>query len=794
MFGAVASAWLTLAAAAHAAPAVTATRVERPPTIDGKLDDPAWQRAQPVGRFVQRAPSEGRPPSQRTELRVVYDQGAVYFGLRMWDARPELIRRGLGRRDQEGDTDRVVVFIDPVRSGKRGYYFKINASGILGDGLIFQETSFDGSWDGVWSGMARVDRLGWTAELRIPLNSIAFQDLDQQQWGLYVERYVQRVKEVSCWPAMPKSSITFVSRFGRLGPLAQLKRGAALRVLPYVSGEFQLGRPASTTRPDDIFRPGGGLDLRYSFSNGAAFSAAFNPDFGQVEEDPAVVNLSPNEVFWAEKRPFFVEGASLYGTPIRLLHTRRIGARPGEPDASDDGEVTELDPQARIAGAAKLSGDLGAASYGLLSAFVLPSYAEERLASGGLQQLTATPGRNYSAGRLLLRPARSASVGLLFTSMTHLEQWSRDDAYAAGVDWDLRADNGWQTRGQLSAAASDDGSGYGLMLTAGQLGAPRWRYWFDVEAFSPDYQINDVGYQWRNNMVRLRTHAQHRLPSPWRALRELHVTLIGQYGFNHQRPELYFDRRAEVQTWFQFSNFWELWTGGGVRFAVLDDRETRGALPYRRPLEGYCWIGGKTRSTRRVWGEVTLVFASEGQSLYYYAEAILNAALWDRLTLSLLGKYIHRADQPRWLETVHSRGRQRVIFGDMDQDELDLRLSGTLGINRLLTFQVFTQLLYSVGNYTRYRELLPLDDGTGLLGPSTRDSDADFAGLTVQTNAVLRLDLGAGAAAYLVYKLTGSLSRSGRPVAFELGGDLTDLLDQAQLHQLLLKVSYGWDL
>jgi len=267
------------------------------------------------------------------------------------------------------------------------------------------------------------------------------------------------------------------------------------------------------------------------------------------------------------------------------------------------------------------------------------------------------------------------------------------------------------------------------------------------------------------------------------------------YGFNHTDPELAFARMVELGTFAQFTNHWEAWMGGGYRFAILDDRETRGGLPYPRQPEGFFWLGVKTNSTRQVYAETTFIFAQEEEATYYEVNGAIKAALWDRFNCTLYGKYSHGRGYPRWIETLEQGGRDRYIFGDLNMDQLDLRLTALLGITRVLTFQVFVQLLYSMGTYgDEYRELYPLDDGTGALGPTTYDSNADYASLTMQANAILRWDLGAGAAAYLVYKMAGSLDRSGRPIDFDLGPDLEDMLDEEQSHLLLLKLSYGWDI
>jgi len=767
--------------------------------VDGRLDDAAWAAARVERGFVQRNPREGEAPGAPSELRVLYDAGALYIGLRLLDPEPHRIRLGLGRRDAPPDSDRVRIYLDPVLSGDRGYWFQVNASGVLSDGVIYDENVVDSSWDGVWDARARVDEKGWTAEFRIPLSGIAYQDVDRQQWGMHVERYIQRTQEKNGWPAMPRTSVTFVSRFGRLTGLQGLKREASLRLLPYVAGELSLQQPAGSTRPDERFRPNAGLDLRYSFSGGSALSAAINPDFGQVEEDPAVVNLSPDETFFGEKRPFFLEGATLFRTPIRLLHTRRIGARPVAPDAAFGGEIEEVDPEARIIGAAKVIGHHGIVSYGVLDAVVLPSSAVERKPDGGKADRVAHRGGNHAAARVLLRPKRWASVGLLATGLTRFgsEEPGTDDtdAYSGGLDWDLRNDDGWRANGQLAVAGDEDGAGYALQLRAGLRGAPRWRYWLDVESFSPDFEINHLGFQWRTNMARFAASVQHRLPNPTGSLRELYVTLWGRYAFRHDAPKLSFDRRVEVNTWFMFNNLWELWCGGGHRFPVDDDRETRGGPAYPRPEETYVYLGGNTDSSKAVWLGGTSSFTMEGSSPYFRVDMTLTTALLDRLKLSLFVKYRRWWDRPRWVETADRQGRPGYLFGDLNRDAMEARLSGVLGVTRDLTVSLFGQLLYDVGRYSHYRELLPLDDGRVLLGQSASAPDADFSRLSMIINTVLRWDLSGGAAAYLVYKMSATLSRDGASaVSFDPGGDLEAMFDQDQSHLLLTKLSYGWDL
>ena len=781
---------LLLPRPATAAPSVAATLVAEPPTIDGRLHEGAWRLATPITEFVQRRPSSGAPPDQRSELRVLYMHDTIFIGVRMQDTQAGQIRRGLGSRDAPPDSDRVTIYIDPLRTGSRGYYFQINPSSVLADGTIYGETSLDGSWDGVWSGAATVDERGWSAELRVPLTSIAFRDEGVQSWGICVERYVQRTKETSIWPAIPKDSNTFVSRFAELRDLRELRRKASLRLQPYASLDLQLARAEGSLRRGQRARPDGGLDLRLAHGGELTLTATFNPDFGQVEEDPAVVNLGPTETYFSERRPFFSTDMEIFRTPILLLHTRRIGAPPTPPTALAGGTIVEVDPRARIAGAAKLTGEIGPASYGLLAALVLPTHAVERLPDGVDAERDATVGAHYGAGRLRLRLGTSSSLGLLLTAMTRL---SASDAYAGGLDWDLRATSGWQATGQLTGAVAEPGAGYGLYARAGQLGAPRWRAWIEAESFSPRYDINDVGYQWRNNMVQLRAFAQWRLVAPWRALRDANATLWGQYGFAHDRPSLSFERRTELYGWAQLRGLWELWAGSGVRFFTEDDLETRGGPAYGRPASVYGYVGGTTDSSRRLSTAGTALASWERGSVAVSLDDSVYLALKDRLTLTLYVRALLQRGGLRWVETADG-AREHVLFGDLSRDELELRLSGTLALHRLVTLTLFGQLLHSAGRYSRYEELFLLYDGRTTLDQTDLDPNADFARLSLIVNAALRWDLGDGTAAHLVYKLDGALSTSGRPAGFDLGGAVAELGLRRQTHLLLLKVSYGWNL
>ena len=768
-----------------------ARRTATAPKIDGRLGDLVWREANVVSRFRQRSPREGATPEQRSELRVLYDDRALYVALRLWDADATAIRRGLGRRDAPPDSDTVTVALDALSSGARGHYFRINASGVLSDGTIYQQTQVDSSWDGVWSGAAQVDGRGWTAELRIPFSTLTHRGTPDQSWGLYVERYVSRNGEVSSWPLIAKSSNVFVARFGRLEGLTGLGDQHGLRLSPYAATAVQLSRSAASLRPGETFVPNGGLDLRYRLGQQIVLHATVNPDFGQVEDDPAVVNLGPDEVFFAERRPFFVAGAELFRTPLLLLHTRRIGARPDAPEPDAEGaEIVELDPTARIIGATKLLGTSGRLSFGGLSAVVLPVLAQQRMAGGVRVEREAATARHYAAARARWRLGETSTVGLIATGLTPLSQPEEGDVYAAGLTWDLRATSGWQATGQIAGATADAGTGFAAKLVAGQRGAPRWRYWLEAETASSRFDINAIGFLWRNDLALLHASAERRLAAPWTIFREGGVGLTGRYGVVLARPELSFERRAELFAWARTTGLWGVWAGGGVQLSVDDDRETRGGLPYRRPLAAYGWLGGETSSARRIVLHGTINAGREAKAPWFDIRGGVRASLWRRVTLSLDTRGRIERGRPRWVETVAAPDGDLALFGALDRDEIELKLGGMLALHRRLTLQLFGQLLRSTGRYTRYEALAERADGQAALTPTDRDPAADFTSLRLIANAIVRWELGEGATAHLVYKMDGAVELGG---SLPLGDALSRVADQRQTHLLLLKLSYGFD-
>jgi hypothetical protein len=800
------------------AASVAAVRTPVAPVIDGALSEPEWQAASAPVAFVQRRPSPGDPPGDATELRILHREGAVYLGLRMSDRAPGERRVVLGRRDAVATSDSITVYIDPLRGGQQAYFFTVNAAGILTDGVVFNQIEVDRSWDGVWTGAAQIDERGWSAEIEIPLTTIPFQDRAQQSWGLYVERFVNRTQETSGWPAVPPGGNAFVSLFGDLTELRGLARPTSLRIQPYAATSVQV-RDGPGARPSSSsFEPNAGLDLLFSPAPRLQLVLAVNPDFGEVDQDPEVVNLGPQEIFREERRPFFTAGMGLFRTPtppaqgrFLFLNTRRIGA-PAPVAVPAPGQlIVEADEQRRILGALKVLGEAdGDTSYGAISVVEDSTRALETTFNPvsemtGVRERELSPTTHYGVARGVRRLGDGRSyVGLMATSVNRLgessvqvqpsgELTADTDAYVGVADWSLRDASGRQLAGFASASSSREGSGVAGFLQGGQLGFREWIYKAELELYTSDYNINDAGFSPRNDHMQAVARVDRQLIRPWGPFLSAFVALttIQQIGF--ASPDQVQRRFFRFNAGGTFRNNLALNTAVGYELPRVDELETRGGPLFPRPHGGFVQADLLTSTARPVWFIWSNQGDREGRAWRWRSQLTSAAALFDRWTVSLLTGWRGNRRDPLFVDTIRNQGPPQYVVGDLDFDELELRLNTTLGINRVLTLQIFGQLLRAVGHYRRFRDLVEQPDGDVEFEDSTFLGGRDFVRLTLSTNTVLRWDLGGGTAALLAYRAESLLDRSGDAAPFSVRESFDDLYGQGLAQRLLVKISYAWD-
>ncbi len=390
----------------------TATPVPSPPTIDGVLDEPFWAMIEPVTDFRQRDPVDGAPASEPTEVRIGYDENALYFGFVFHDSEPRLIRRSIlhrgGRIDKD---DRVIVALDTYHDRRNAYIFEIGALGTQDDALISDEsmTLADWNWDGVFTSETRITEDGWVLELEIPFTTIRFADEDEPTMGIAFMRSIRRKNESVFWPHIGqeyRSGISQVSRYATLDGLSGLRRGRYAEVKPFATaGTQRMAGDASFQQEADV-----GLDVKYALTSNLTFDLTWNTDFAQVESDNVQINLTRFDLFYPEKREFFLERAGLFqfGSPrdTEVFFSRRVGL------------------QGNIAGGGRLTGQAGPLSIGAMG-------LRTRRYSRDAVEL---PAAWTSVVRLRTDLRPRTTLGGIITSMDHENGWDR----TAGVDFSSR--------------------------------------------------------------------------------------------------------------------------------------------------------------------------------------------------------------------------------------------------------------------------------------------------------------------------------------------------------------------
>ncbi len=347
-------------------------------SMDGRLDEEAWERASIASGFTQGTPVEGIPAEEETEVRVLIGEDAIYVGARMFESDPSTIVGRLVRRDQDGTYDYVSVSLDPNRDRRTGYYFRVNAANVQVDQYYYDDQRMDRAWNAVWESEVHHDDLGWTAELRIPLSQIRYESGEEvQTWGVNFARKRMSSNETSYFSLRSRTREGFVSQFGTLENVRVPGPSRRIEIRPYAVSSLHTG----PSEPGDPFFDGSDMSARvgsdFRLGLGSAFSldATINPDFGQVEADPAVINLSAFETRFEERRPFFVEDAQVFdfglgltGRGNELFYSRRVGRAP-QGYAPFYASFSETPTDATILGAAKITGrTTGGLSFGALAA------------------------------------------------------------------------------------------------------------------------------------------------------------------------------------------------------------------------------------------------------------------------------------------------------------------------------------------------------------------------------------------------------------------------------------------
>lgn len=538
---------------------MSAVRTTRAPAIDGVLDEELWHQAVPATDFIQREPKPGAPSAQKTEVRIVYDDLAIYVGAVMHDVSADSVLRELGRRDTEGNTDLFGLVLDTYNDDLNAFGFFVTAAGVQIDAKYSAEGQ-DFNWNAVWENAVKVSDMGWVAEIKIPYSAIRFGQKQDQVWGVNFLRKIRRLRENSFWNRVDPAIQGFILQAGDLVGITDVKPPVRLSVTPYVSAYLENYPYNIEGRSNNTYSLRGGMDLKYGISDGFTLDMTLVPDFGQVQSDNQVLNLSPFEVRYDERRPFFLEGTELFNKG-GLFYSRRVGGRPmGYFNAAyglePGSEIVENPGETQLINATKVSGrtrqKLG---IGVFNATTAEMYAIIRDSTENISRVLTQPLTNYNV--IVFDQALKNNSFFDFINTNVMRDGSAYDANVTGTGFRLANKTNMYSAGARGVVSQKYFSGFespdlghAYMFDFGKSGGNfQWRVDGSVE--SDTYDPNDLGLLFNNNTIEGGLNLAYNIYSPFWKVNNLYSSVYVSYVRSYN-PDAFanFSVSGEMNTTF----------------------------------------------------------------------------------------------------------------------------------------------------------------------------------------------------------------------------------------------------
>ena len=791
-----------------ARPTITAARLDAAVTVDGKLDELVWQNGNAVTDFKQRDPHEGAAATLPTEVRVAYDDNAVYIGARMHDTAPDSILARLTRRDFSIPADRFGVYVDPYLDRRSGYYFLVNAAGTLFDGSLYNDGWEDPSWDGVWEGKARVDEKGWTCEMRIPYSQMRF--TSGERWGMNFRRVIQRRSEEDFVVYLPKKESGFVSRFPDLVGMSGIRPKSAIEVIPYATskGEYLVTDPGDPFNDGSRLTADGGVDVRMGVGSKLTLNATVNPDFGQVEIDPAVVNLSDVESFFQEKRPFFVENAQVFRfgnegadsywgfnwPEPTFFYSRRVGRGPqGDVPSA---EFTDAPLGTTILGAGKLTGKIAPTwNFGTMHAFTAREHA--RLYDTGFESESEIEPLTYYGVVRSQKEFKNRQQGLGFMANGAVRSFEDRDlrdqlnseSFFGGMDgwWFLDKNQTWVISGytvmshvrgnesrmtELQRSSTHyfqrpDVDHLGVDTTATSMTGFASRYWLNkqkgntfvnaaVGFLSPKFDVNDVGFMSYADLANYHVGGGYKWTEPTKYTKYQDVLGAVFSSFDFSGTRTWGGGYLAGSTEFQNNYSWSY--NAAYNPQSISARRTRGGpLMINKPgyqLGTYFDTDGKSKFFW--WLDTGMYMQPDIGSWNYWVNPGIELKPVSNVLLSVGplfervvedAQYVRQVEDPTAAETY---GR-RYVFAHLEQKTISATIRLNWAFTPRISLLTYLQPLISTGQYTSYKSLArPRSyEFDPVAQPAPPGDDFNFKSL--RGNAVFRWEYMPGSTLFLVW-------------------------------------------
>lgn len=763
-------------------------RVKKDIIINGLLDDEAWDLVEWQSGFKQSQPYDGNEPSQKTSFKILYDNNNIYVGIRAHDTHPDSIEIRMTRRD-DIDGDFAGIQFDSYFDLRTAFTFLVSAAGVKFDMIMTNDgQNEDMTWDPIWYVQTNIDAEGWTAEMRIPFSQLRFDKSGNQKWGLQVARMLFRNEEISIWQHIPQDAPGWVHLMGELHGLNDLEPKRQIELAPYTVGKAERfekteGNPFVTGKSRNIST---GIDGKIGVTNNLTLDFTVNPDFGQVEADPSEVNLTAYETFFEEKRPFFVEGKSIYSYNLmigdgdmsseNLFYSRRIGRQPHHDPDLEPGEYIEIPGNTSILGAAKLSGKTkNGLSIGIMESVAAEERAEIDL-EGERRFETVEPVTNYFVTRLQKDYDKGNTIiGGMFTATNrNIEsealKYLHKSAYTGGIDfmhqWKDRTYNisgkfffsqvngtpEALLRTQESSARyfqrpdagylSIDSTRTSLMGHGGRLqfmktGGGHFNYGVFLVWKSPGLELNDVGFLLSTDEIIQIAFAQYRIWEPFSIFRNFNININQWRAWDFGGVNNVNGGNINFRT--QLKNYWSLSTGINLQGQRITNSLLRGGPSMKMPGSFNNYISIRTDNRKKLSFNARM---SINQGRYRssrsnnYSFGISYQPL-KTLSISLRPNYNADKKDLQYVTKQYFNGEERYIFASINQKVLGMSLRLNLSLTPDLTIQYWGQPFIAAGKYSDFKRI------TSNLADDYTDRFHTFSGAEIsydENNAYYSID------------------------------------------------------
>ena len=812
----------------------TAIHASTPPTIDGKDDDAVWRQAPSITDFTQWQPNEGKTPTFKTEAKVAYDAANLYVFVRAFDPHPDSIIKLLERRDSWTASDMIWLFVDSYHDRRTGYEFGVNAAGVKIDQAMYNGGNEDGAWDAVWDVVTRIDSLGWTAEFRIPMSQMRYSRDKSHIFGFTIDRDIYRFNERVSWPKFTQSKPDLVSQLGSLGGLDDLEAPRRMEAMPYVvtKGANEIKNNRFKNQPSASV----GGDIKYRVASNLTLDATINPDFGQVESDPSVLNLSAYESFFDERRPFFVAGRGLFEFrvncsavncgPEGLYYSRRIGRTPQL--SGTYGDTVPASPTT-IIGAGKL---IGRSPTGL-TVGVLDAVTNRESGPG---DTTFEPTTNFTVVRATQDLRNGASgIGAMVTAVNrHNDRWSSpylaSGAYAGAVDFRHRFyKNTFEISGSLDASQVDGSravisrlqqssahyyqrpdanlpfdttrtslAGDAEELKFGKVSGQHLSFETSYLRRSPGFEINDMGFLRRADQQSWNT---------W-------------MGFFDRREHLFYKRFQLNNNWWQywstaglpteaaynmnthinFKNNMGFHVGGtaGQLGTTYDDRAARGGPAVRNDpyLAPWMFVNGDDRKSIVPSMNWSWFRGNGGRSWSTGGGPEIDYKMLGRFSSAFSVNWNHNVDPQQFYGRYNDATGTHYTFARLDQKTTSATIRMNYTFSPTVSIQAYTSPFVSKGTYSGIKQLSATPRASDydaryavFADTSVTNNPGGFNFKAFQSNMVFRWEYSPGSTLFVVWN-EGRQGFLGAPGTNDFAGDLRELMKLHPSNVFLVKVSY----